>query len=58
MVKKYKGKLLRRRKIKGKILKDEIEGELLKDKVIEGNPLWKNKKKLNEKKYKEKNLNE
>jgi hypothetical protein len=55
---KYKGKLLRKKKLEGKILKDEIDGELLKDKVLEGNPLWKDKKELNEEKYKKENLNE
>lgn len=54
----YKGKLLRRKEVKGKVLKDEIEGELLKDKIIEGNPLWKDKKELNEERYKKENLNE
>ena len=58
MVIKHKGKLLRKRKIKGKLLKDEIDGELLKDEEIEGDPLWKKKKRIDENDYKEKNLNE
>jgi hypothetical protein len=58
MVVKHKGKLLKNKEVDGELLKNEEEGELLKDKVIEGDPLWKDKDRLDEKKYKEKNLNE
>jgi len=58
MVKRYKGKLLKNKKLKGKIIKDDIDGELLKDKVLEGDPLWKDKENLNEEEFKDKNLNE
>lgn len=58
MTVKYKGELLKDKKKEGELLKDEVDGELLKDKVLEGDPLWKDKKKLNEEEYKEKNLNE
>jgi hypothetical protein len=44
--------------MKGKLLKDEIDGELLKDEDIEGEPLWKNKKRIDENEYENKNLNE
>jgi len=55
---KQKGELLKDKKQKGNIIKDSIDGELLKDKVLEGEPLWKKKKKLNEKTDEKQNLNE
>ena len=58
MVTKHKGKLLKNKKIEGEILKDDIDGEMLKDEEIEGDPLWKDKKRLDENEYEEKNLNE
>ena len=58
MVVKKEGELLKDKKPKGKIIKDSINGELLKDKVLEGEPLWKKKKKLNETNDEEQNLNE
>lgn len=45
---KQKGELLKDKKKKGKMLKNEQSGPLLKSKVLEGDPLWKKKKKLNE----------
>ena len=47
-MKKIKGKLLKDKKIKGNILKNEQKGQILEPKVLEGDPLWKKKKKLNE----------
>jgi hypothetical protein len=47
-MKKLKGKLLKDKKKKGKLLKTEQKGDLIKPKVLEGDPLWKKKKKLNE----------
>ena len=58
MVIKKEGELLKDKKLKGNIIKDSIDGELLKDKVLEGEPLWKKKKKLNEKTDEKQNLNE
>ena len=42
----------------GKLLKDEVEGDLLVSEAPEGEPLWKKKKKLNEDDDSEKTLNE
>ena len=47
-MKKQKGKLLKDKKVEGKILKNEQKGQVLEPKVLEGDPLWKKKKKLNE----------
>jgi hypothetical protein len=58
MVVKHKGKLLKDKEVDGELLKNEEEGELLKDKLPEGDPLWKDKDRLDEKEYKKKNLNE
>jgi hypothetical protein len=55
---KHKGKLLKDKEVDGELLKNEEEGELLKDKLPEGDPLWKDKDRLDEKEYKKKNLNE
>lgn len=48
------------RKLEGELIKDKIEGEMLKDEKLKGdlivsegpkgNPLWKKKKKINEEK--------
>ena len=45
---KQKGELLKDKKIKGEMLKNEQSEPFLKSKVVEGDPLWKKKKKLNE----------
>lgn len=55
---KQKGKLLKDKKKKGKMLKNEQKGQLLKPKVLEGKPLWKKKEKLNENGQKIGELNE
>lgn len=54
MSKEYKGELLRNRK-KGELLKDKPlgEGDLIVSEGPKGEPLWKKKKKLNEKGEKE-----
>lgn len=49
MSKEYKGKLLRDKK-DGELLKNKLpEGELIVSEGPEGDPLWKKKKKINEK---------
>jgi len=58
MAVRHKGGLLKDKELEGEIIKDEVDGELLKDKVIEGEPLWKDKKRLDEEEYQDKNLNE
>ena len=58
MAKEYdKKKYLKQKKVEGKLLKNEQQGELLKPEVVEGQPLWKDTK-LNEEKKKKKKLNE
>jgi len=53
----HKGKLLKDKPLEGEILKDEVDGKLIEDKV-EGEPLWKDKERLDEEEYEEKKLNE
>lgn len=58
MAKEYdKKKFLKQKKVEGEILKHKQKGDLIKPKVVEGNPLWKDTK-LNEEKNKKKKLNE
>ena len=57
-MKQYEGELLKDKKKEGEIIKDEKEGKLLGDVLPEGDPLWKTKKRLNEKEEGKKMLNE
>jgi hypothetical protein len=55
---KIEGDLLKDKKEKGELLKDVKEGKLLKDVKEEGDPLWKDKKRVDEDGDKDRTLNE